>query len=145
MLTAANIQYEIADRAEAVAAGGMGAMHLVTRRLELDKAINRRLGLLKLHLPYHESDHVLNIAYNQLAGGTCLEHLELLRNNEAYLDALGARRIPDPKTGQLVVYVWVAETNYLTISLYDKDGKLINQTSIEAPAALTDCPNICSL
>jgi hypothetical protein len=98
MFTATNIQYEMADRAEAVAPGGMGAMHLVTRRLELDKSINRNLGLLKLHLPYHESDHVLNIAYNLLAGGTCLEHLELLRNNEAYLDALGARRIPDPTT-----------------------------------------------
>ena len=41
---------------------------------------------------------MLNIAYNLLAGGTCLEHLELLRNDEAYLDALGARRIPDPTT-----------------------------------------------
>ena len=60
--------------------------------------IDRGLQLLKLHLPYHESDHVLNIAYNLLAGGTCLEHLELLRNDEGYLDALGARRIPDPTT-----------------------------------------------
>ena len=98
MFTAANIQYEIAERAEAVAAGGIGAMHLMVQRLELDKAINRNLGLLKIHLPYHESDHVLNMAYNLLAGGTCLEHLELLRNNEAYLNALGTRRIPDPTT-----------------------------------------------
>jgi len=98
MFTAANIQYEIADRTEAVAPGGIGAVHLMTRRLELDKAINRNLGLLKIHLPYHESDHVLNMAYNLLAGGTRLEHLELLRNNETYLNALGARRIPDPTT-----------------------------------------------
>jgi hypothetical protein len=41
---------------------------------------------------------VLSIAYNILAGGTCLEDLELLRNDEAYLDALGASRIPDPTT-----------------------------------------------
>ena len=54
--------------------------------------------MLKIHLPYHDSDHVLNIAYNLLAGGTCLEHLELRRNDEAYLDALGARRVPDPTT-----------------------------------------------
>jgi hypothetical protein len=27
-----------------------------------------------------------------------LEHLELLRSDEAYLDALGARRVPDPTT-----------------------------------------------
>jgi len=56
------------------------------------------LHLLKIHMPDHESDHVLNIAYNLLAGGACLEHLELRRNDEVYLDALGARRIPDPTT-----------------------------------------------
>jgi hypothetical protein len=98
MLTASNIHYEIADRTQAVAAGGIGAIHLMAKQLGLDEAIDQRLHLLKIHLPYHESDHVLNIAYNVLSGGTCLEHLELFRNNEAYLDALGARRIPDPTT-----------------------------------------------
>jgi hypothetical protein len=98
MLTASNIHYEIAERTRATAHGGIGLIHLLVRTLGLDRAINARLRLLKVHLPYHESDHVLNIAYNLLAGGTCLEHLELLRNEEAYLDALGARRIPDPTT-----------------------------------------------
>jgi hypothetical protein len=49
-------------------------------------------------MPYHESDHVLNIAFNILAGGKRVEHLELRRNDEVYLDALGAERIPDPTT-----------------------------------------------
>ena len=98
MITASNIDYQIADRTRAIAAGGLGAMHLVARKLGLAEAIDRRLQLLKVHLPYHESDHVLNIAYNLLAGGACLEHLELRRNDEVYLDALGARRIPDPTT-----------------------------------------------
>jgi hypothetical protein len=98
IMTAANIHYEIADRTRATATGGIGAMHLLAKKLELDQAIDRHLGLLKINLPYHDSDHVLNIAYNLLAGGTCLEHLELLRSDEAYLDALGARRIPDPTT-----------------------------------------------
>ena len=98
MMTATNIHYEIAGRTRAIAAGGMGAMHLLVRKLGLDEAIDHGLQLLKIHLPYHESDHVLNIAYNLLAGGSCLEHLELLRNDEGYLDALGARRIPDPTT-----------------------------------------------
>ena len=98
MLTASNIHYEIADRSQAVAAGGIGLIHQLVKALELDEAINRNLHLLKLNLPYHESDHVLNIAYNILAGGTCLEHLELRRHDAAYLDALGARRIPDPTT-----------------------------------------------
>jgi hypothetical protein len=96
--TASNIRYEIADRTRATAHGGIGAIHLLVQKLGLDRAIDARLGLLKIHLPYHDSDHVLNVAYNLLAGGTCLEHLELLRSDEAYLDALGARRIPDPTT-----------------------------------------------
>jgi len=98
MITASNIDYEIADRTHAIAAGGIGAMHLVAKKLGLVESIDRKLHLLKVHLPYHESDHVLNIAYNLLAGGACLEHLELRRNDEVYLDALGARRIPDPTT-----------------------------------------------
>jgi hypothetical protein len=98
MMTASNIHFEIAERTRATAAGGIAAFHLLAQKLGLDQAIDRRLVLFKMHLPYHESDHVLNIAYNLLAGGTCLEHLEYLRNDEAYLDALGARRIPDPTT-----------------------------------------------
>ena len=98
IMTASNIHYEIGDRTRATASGGIGAMHLLVRKLQLDQAIDAHLGLLKIHPPYHESDHVLNMACNLLAGGTCLEHLELLRSDEAYLDALGARRIPDPTT-----------------------------------------------
>ncbi|MFO8013059.1 MAG: IS1380 family transposase [Phycisphaerae bacterium] len=98
MLAARNIQYEVAGRARGVACGGIGAMHRVALRTGLVEAIDRNLHLLKRHLPYHESDHVLNIAYNILAGGTCLEDLERLRTDEAYLDGLGAQRIPDPTT-----------------------------------------------
>jgi hypothetical protein len=98
VMTASNIHYEIADRTRATTHGGIGAMHLLVRKLGLDQAINEHLGLLKIHLPYHDSDHILNIAYNLLAGGTCLEHLELRRSDEAYLNALGARRVPDPTT-----------------------------------------------
>lgn len=98
MFTAANIDYELAERTRAIAAGGLGAIHLVARKLGLVEAIDRSLQLLKVHLPYHESDHVLNIAYNLLAGGGCLEHLELRRQDEVYLDSLGTRRIPDPTT-----------------------------------------------
>jgi hypothetical protein len=98
MLAARAIRYEVAERARGVACGGIGAMHLVALRTGLVDAIDRRLVLLKRHLPYHESDHVLNIAYNILAGGTCLEDLERLRTDEAYLDGLGAQRIPDPTT-----------------------------------------------
>lgn len=97
-LTARGVRYEVAERCVATAYGGIAALHELARLLELPEAINARLHLLQLHLPYFESDHVLNLAYNALCGGTCLDDLELRRQDEAYLDALGARRIPDPTT-----------------------------------------------
>ncbi len=73
-------------------------MHLLARNTGLITDIDTNLILFKRHLPYHESDHVLNITYNILAGGKRIEHLELRRNDEVYLNALGAERIPDPTT-----------------------------------------------
>ena len=98
MIAAHNIHYELGERVQGLGPGGIGAMLLLARRTGLIADIDRDLHLLKRHLPYHESDHVLNIALNLLAGGTKLEHLERLRNDEAYLDALDATRIPDPTT-----------------------------------------------
>ena len=98
MITATNIHYEVADKTRGLSCGGIGAIHLMACRLRFTKAIDRHLHLLKIHLPYHESDHVLALAYLPLCGGTCLEDLELLRHNEVFLNALGARRIPDPTT-----------------------------------------------
>ena len=98
MMTASNIHYEISDRVRGIAPGGLGAIHLLAQKLGLVRDINEDLHLLKRHMPYHESDHVLNIAYNLLSGGSRLEHLEVRRNDEVYLDALGAQRIPDPTT-----------------------------------------------
>lgn len=97
-INATNIQHEISERVQAISVGGIGLMHQIVQRLGLDHAINRAMDIFKVYLPYTESDHILNIAYNLLAGGTCLEHLELLRNNEVFLDALDAQRIPDPTT-----------------------------------------------
>ena len=98
MLAASNIQYELSARDRGISVGGIGAIHLLARNGGLIDAIDRRLHLLKVHQPYHESDHVLALAYNILAGGTCLQDLETLRQNEVFLDALGAQRIPDPTT-----------------------------------------------
>jgi hypothetical protein len=98
MMRAASIRYEVAERARGIVAGGVGAMLKLAQRVGLVRAIDRKVELLKAHVPYHESDHVLNIALNVLAGGRCLEDIELLRQDEGYLNALGAQRIPDPTT-----------------------------------------------
>ncbi len=98
VIGASNIHYEMADRTRAVAHGGIGAIHLLVNKVGLPAAINDRVKLLKQHRPYHESDHVLNIAYNSLCGGRVLQDIELRRNDEVYLDALGAASIPGPTT-----------------------------------------------
>jgi len=98
VFSASNIHYELADRGGGVGCGGIGLVQALVQRTGLAEAIDRNLHLLKTHRPYQESDHVLNIGYNILAGGTCLEDLELLRNNEHYLNGLGAETIPDPTT-----------------------------------------------
>lgn len=98
MFKGSNIHYEMAERVQAISCGGIGAMHLMVQRLGLVEDINRSLKLLKVHLPYHESDHVLNIAYNILAGGVRLEDIEQRRQDENFLQGLDAQRIPDPTT-----------------------------------------------
>jgi len=98
MFQASNVVYEMSERVRAIGYGGVGAIHTLVRRLKLDRSINERVKLLKFHVPYFESDHVLNMAYNVLTGGRCLEDIERLRNDETYLNGLAAERIPDPTT-----------------------------------------------
>jgi len=73
-------------------------MHVLAQRTGLAAEIDASLKLLQVHQPYHESDHVLHIAYNILCGGKTLEDLEQLRHDEVYQDAIGARVVPDPTT-----------------------------------------------
>ncbi len=98
MFTSGKVSYEVGDYREVTAFGGVAAMHRLVTRLGLPDAINERLRLLKVHLPYHESDHVLNLAYNVLTGGTRLEDIERLRHDVAYMNSVGADLIPDPTT-----------------------------------------------
>jgi len=98
MFSSGRVHYEVSDRIRATGVGGIGAVHQMIRRLKLDRRIDAAVKVLKRHLPYHESDHVLNIAYCLMAGGTKLEDLEVLRRDVSYMDMLGAERIPDPTT-----------------------------------------------
>ena len=98
MLTSGTVGYEVGGNVDATCFGGIAAVHRLVSRLGLAECINERLHLLKVHLPYRESDHVLNLAYNVLCGGTRLEDIERLRHDTAYMNALGADLIPDPTT-----------------------------------------------
>ena len=93
-----NSRYELGERIQGIGCGGIGAIQKLVGRIDLAKEIDNRLHLLKFHVPYHESDHILNIAYNLLCGGRVLEDIELRRNDPAFLAALGTKSIPDPTT-----------------------------------------------
>jgi len=98
MLSSAPVHYEIGGYTDVINCGGIGVVHRLVTKLGLPQQIDERLHLLKVHLPYHESDHVLNLSYNVVCGGTRLEDIELRRHDPAYMDALGANLIPDPTT-----------------------------------------------
>ena len=98
VLSAPTIRYELAEKTKAIAHGGMGAIHRLVQRIGLAACINSTVRVFKIHQPYYESDHVLNIAYNILCGGQTLDDIELRRNDRVFLDALGTDSIPDPTT-----------------------------------------------
>jgi len=98
VLGRANIAYEFSHRTKATAHGGMGAIAKLVDNVGLAGEIDRSLELLKLHKPYYESDHVLNIAYNTLCGGQRLQDIEARRCDAVFLDGLGTQSLPDPTT-----------------------------------------------
>lgn len=98
MLGKSPVHTEVSDRVEGHGFGGLSPMLTMVQKLGLTSMIDERIPVLKCRRQYHESDHVLNFALNALAGGTCLEDIERLRQNEALLKNLSARSLPDPTT-----------------------------------------------
>ncbi|MGH9918128.1 MAG: IS1380 family transposase, partial [Nitrososphaerales archaeon] len=92
------VVYEVAERSRAIAHGGIGLIAGLVKGVGLAEEIDSSLNLLRCHRPYNESEHVLNIVYNALCGGTRLDDIELRRNDAVFLDALGVDSLPDPTT-----------------------------------------------
>ena len=98
VLGRANIGYEYSQRTKGTAHGGMGMVARLVETVGLAGEIDAALSLLKVHRPYHESDHVLNITYNALCGGMRLDDIETRRQDAVFLDGLGVASLPDPTT-----------------------------------------------
>ena len=92
------LHVEVADRSTVTPYGGLALASAFLRRFRVAQAIDERVQVLKLHLPYHESDHVIAQALNLYAGGTCIEDQAALQHDEGVLRMLGACRLPDPTT-----------------------------------------------
>lgn len=89
---------EVDERSEVTPYGGLTLFSDFVRRFRVAQTIDANLSVLKLHLPYFESDHVLAQAANLYVGGTCIEDMANLQNSEAAVRLLGACRLPDPTT-----------------------------------------------
>ena len=89
---------EVDERSEVTAYGGLALFTGLSRRLRVAEKIDTNVNVLKVHRPFHESDHVLAIAANLFVGGMCLEDQANLQQSEAVRRILGAVRIPDPTT-----------------------------------------------
>ena len=59
MFGSGRVHYEVGSHTDAMCYG-IAAVHRLVTKLGLAKTIDATLKLLKVHLPYHESDHVLN-------------------------------------------------------------------------------------
>jgi hypothetical protein len=81
VLRGGNLRYEISDRVHGLGHGGIALMHQLAQDIGLVDAIDKGLSIFKVRFPYSESDHVLNLAFNALCGGECLQDIELRRND----------------------------------------------------------------
>ena len=154
------IDYEISDRTRVLSVCGIGAMHTLVTKLALPELLNEGEGVLKRHLPYIESDHILSLCYSLLCGGKPLEDINRFRRDEVYLDALGVERLPAPSTAgdylrryeseapilavqeainQARVKVWkLQEEAFFEMAILDVDGT-ITPTDAECMEGIDYC------
>lgn len=92
------VRVDLDRRGNTTPYGGLALAVLLGVKLGLARAMDRCCRLLKIHLPFTESDHVLTHAYNLFVGGSCIQDIENLQHSEAVRTLLGACRIPDPTT-----------------------------------------------
>ena len=92
------LHVEIAERSTITPYGGLALATALLKRFRVAQEIDERVHVLKIHLPFHESDHVLAQALSLYVGGECLEDQAALQHDEGALRMLGACRIPDPTT-----------------------------------------------
>lgn len=77
------LHLESDPRSEMTHYGGLVLAQQFVRQFRVAQRLDGALRLFKRHAPYHESDHVLALAYTLYADGTCLEDQAVLQGSEA--------------------------------------------------------------
>ena len=98
VITAPRTTLDISERVQATPWAGVTTALRCLEQSGLRHEIEHHLRLLKVYSPYHEFDHVLNIALNALVGGSTLNDIHLRRDDEAFLNMIGAASLPAPTT-----------------------------------------------
>lgn len=92
------VHLKVDERSTVTPYGGLALAAALVRGFDIGRVIDQHLHLLKLHLPFSESDHVLAQAFSLYVGGTCIEDMANLQHDEGVRRMLGACRLPDPTT-----------------------------------------------
>lgn len=92
------IHVEHDARPDITSLGGLALPLALLRRLKAAQTLDANVDVFKRYLPYHESDHIICQALMLYAGGSCLEDMAMLQQDQALLKILGAERTPDPTT-----------------------------------------------
>jgi hypothetical protein len=150
-LSARGVVYEFAERSRAIPCGGVGAVMQLVESVGLVRTLNERMGILKVARPYQDSDHVLNIALNLLCGGSVLEDIEIRRNDATFLDALGARAIPDPTTAgdylrrfdEDAVWRLMHAINEVRVGVWQRSGVARGTARIDADGSIVPTTGEC--
>ena len=150
-LSAIGVTYEFGRRTRAIPCGGVGAMMRLIHSVGLPTAIDEQARVLKKHRPYRDSDHVLNIALNLLCGGEVLDDIEVRRNDRTFLDALGARAIPDPTTAgdylrrfdEAAVWRLMHAVNQVRAGVWQRSGLVQGTARIDADGSLVATTGEC--
>lgn len=98
MLRTPKLAIEVDEDAAITPFGGLILVEEFLRRFRVASRFDRAVEVLKLHLPYHESDHIITQALNLYVGGTCIEDQAKLQGDAGVLRMLKACRLPDPTT-----------------------------------------------
>lgn len=98
VIRAPKLQLSVDERSVVTNHGGLALFLGFVRQFGVAQEIDASVSVLKKHMPYHESDHVLAQAATLFIGGTCIEDMAALQHSEAARRMFGACRLPDPTT-----------------------------------------------
>ena len=78
--------------------GGLLLIEELIHQFKVREHLDRHVCVKKRERGFDESDHILALAYNMIAGGSRLEDVNMLREDEETKEIIQQKAIPHPTT-----------------------------------------------